>query len=496
METNSAKSSQKSISGITIIPVFKETLKAKSHKNYPKSIGEQFHMLLESGDFSGEIGEQAVSYISADDVKAKVVFIGLGSAADFNDVHALHTGGYIGAILRDCKNKEVRIILEDKQEPFTLPFFTGMMLNTYKIDKLKSASKTSAHTDELPSSLTFDTGEKWLSQEKLYANFEKATVISNSVSVVKDLVNQPSNLVDMDYFTDTAKAIAKENGYKFSIIGESQLRQEGWGGLLAVNQGAESEPRCLVLEYKGGKADEKPIALVGKGVLFDTGGYNLKPTNFIETMHYDMAGAATVMGVFTALKKFNIKKNVVGIMPLAENLISGKAYRPSDIITMLSGKTVEITNTDAEGRLLLADAVTHAHKYKPTQIFTMATLTGAVVAALGDRYTGIMGNDSSIQVKLQRLGEKVDENVWSFPMPKHYVKKMESKVADLRNFDIDTGRYAGTIKAAGFIEYFVNETPWCHMDIAGTAFTKDPQPYQTIGATGHGVRLLLEYLSE
>lgn len=267
------------------------------------------------------------------------------------------------------------------------------------------------------------------------------------------------------------------------------------GGILAVNQGCQKDPKLLVLQYDGAKdKKEKPIVIVGKGVIFDTGGYSLKPCGAMETMQQDMAGGATVLGIFEVLKKLKIQRNVVGVVPVVENLVNENAYKPSDIITMLSGNTVEVTNTDAEGRLILADSLYYSSKMDPELIISIATLTGAVAVALGDRYAGVLGNNADLMETLKQAGEETDELVWQLPIHDDYSEKMKSKVADFTNYDPGSGRYAGTAKAAAFLEFFVDKKNWFHIDIGGTAFTTDPKDYQTKGATAHGLRVLLRFL--
>jgi leucyl aminopeptidase len=271
----------------------------------------------------------------------------------------------------------------------------------------------------------------------------------------------------------------------------------GWGGLLAVNRGSKKEAKCIILESDGAKNKrEKPITIIGKGIVFDTGGYNLKPTNFIETMHQDKAGACTVLGLFAVLKKLGIKKNIIGIIPIAENLISAEAFRPADIVKMFSGLTVEITNTDAEGRLILADGITYATKLKPDSIITIATLTGAVAVALGDRYSGLLGNNLKLRKDLRKAGREVNDLAWPLPLHRDHKKKMDSRIADIRNADLGTAKFAGASKGAAFLERFVEKFPWCHIDIGGTAYTEDPKEYEQKGATAAGLRLLLRFLEK
>ena len=269
------------------------------------------------------------------------------------------------------------------------------------------------------------------------------------------------------------------------------------GALLSVNKGSgKKAAKLVVMEYKPKKPSKKdPILLVGKGLVFDAGGYNLKPSKYIEDMHQDKAGGALVVGIFNALKDLNIKRRVVGIVPLTENLIDSEAQKPSEIIKSYSGKTIEIRNTDAEGRLILADALSYGvETYKPEYTIDFATLTGACVIALGDRYAGLMGNNESLMDKIKKSGDKTEELVWQLPIHDDFRESMKGQVADLRNIDNGTSSFAGTSKAAAFLEYFVNKSKWAHLDIAGVAYNEKPKAVDQPFATGYGVRMMLDFL--
>ncbi len=315
------------------------------------------------------------------------------------------------------------------------------------------------------------------------------------VNTTRDLINDPPNILTARALSEVGRKIAKDNGYKCQIFEKKDLEKMKMGALLAVNAAStrpEDDARLVVLEYMPNK-NEKPIALVGKGIIFDTGGYDLKPSRHMADMQQDMSGAAVVFGVFALLKKLGIKHNVIGVAAITANLVGPNAYKATEIFTSYSGKTIEITNTDAEGRVVLADAISYAVKqYKPKSLIDIATLTGAVCVALGDRYAGMMGTDRKTMKLLKKAGKKTDDLLWQLPIHPDFEAKMKSKIADLRNSE--DGYYAGSQKGGAFLKNFVEKTPWIHLDIAGTAFTSDPKKYESMMGTGFGVRLLTNYL--
>ena len=469
-------------SDIIIIPFFEENAKKMT---FPTSIKDFLKKLLSTKELTTKKGEMVFSYLEKKDLPRKIVLLSLGSVKKFKPVHARNLGGKVGRIVKSKKLQSCDFYLVPEAAEVLEEFLEGLIMVQYDVGKLKSKNEKK-HLEKI--NVIYET-------KISSALLERITEITAATELVKDMVNYPSNIVDGNYLAAEAKRIAKENKYKLEVFGQKELTRMGWGLLLAVNQGAVNEPKCIVLEYQGAKDKrEKPLVIIGKGVIFDTGGYNLKPTNNIETMNQDMAGGATVLGLFSLLKKLNVQKNVIGLIPIVENLVSDKAYRPSDIITSLSGKTVEITNTDAEGRLILADAITYGTRFKPEMILTIATLTGAVAVSVGNRYAGLMANNAKLRNRIQKAGGEVDDLAWPLPIHDDYRKKMDSEVADLKNYDLGSGRYAGSAKGAAFLEKFVEGHQWCHIDIGGTAFTEDPKEYQTKGATAHGLQMLLRFL--
>lgn len=475
--------------GMLVTPIFVENLK-KLPGNFPKEAAQFISHWVNEKEFKAEKRETIYTHLQSKDLPHKLLVIGLGKAEKFNAKTAREIGAKIVKMAKTHKSKEVTLVLVDKMLPHIEELLEGVNFAQYEFDLFKTSKKENSLHKTIQT-LDLVTDKK----VDLESAVTKASLLCEGMNFAKDLINSPSNHVDASYLSNEAMKIAKENGYGVEIFGKKELVKMGWGGLLAVNQGSNKEPKCAVLKYFGAAdKNEKPIILIGKGVIFDTGGYNLKPSNHIETMHQDMAGAATVLGIFKILKKLGIKKNVFGVTPMAENLVSAEAYRPSDIIRMYSGKTVEITNTDAEGRLILADAITYSTKQNPEAIITIATLTGAVAVALGDRYAGLLSNNVKLRNSLQKAGREACDLGWPLPLHPDFKMKMKSDVADIRNCDLGTQRYAGSSKGAAFLERFVEGKKWCHIDIGGTAFTVDPLEYQTKGATGHGFRMLVRYL--
>jgi leucyl aminopeptidase len=303
---------------------------------------------------------------------------------------------------------------------------------------------------------------------------------------------QPGNVCTPSYLADRAQQLAAAYGFGLTVLDRAAMQQEGMGALLAVAQGSAQEPRFIVLEYRGrGAADGATLALIGKGVTFDSGGISIKPAQNMEDMKFDMSGAAAVLGTFEALGRLKPKINVIGLIPSTENLPSGTAVKPGDVIKSHFGKTIEVINTDAEGRLILCDALSYVRRFKPAAVLDAATLTGAVVVALGHLAIGVMGNDETLLAEVRDAGERAGERCWPLPLWEEYRELLKSDIADVKN---SGGRGAGTIAGGWFLREFVNGFPWVHLDIAGTAYTDTEPPHQTKGPTAVGVRLFTEFI--
>lgn len=320
-------------------------------------------------------------------------------------------------------------------------------------------------------------------------------IFAQAAVFARDLVNEPAETTTPTYLSKIAEDLAKENSttIKVKIFSRDETKKMGMGAFLGVARGSDEEPKFIHLHYKP-KGSKKKIVLIGKGITFDTGGLSLKGAEHMETMKLDMAGAASVLGVFSALEKLNIECEVVGLIAACENMPSGKALKPGDILRAMNGKTIEVLNTDAEGRLTLADALSYAViKEKPDEIIDLATLTGACMVALGQDISGIWGNDEKLLGRMETSAKNTGEQLWRMPLYDGYKDLIKSSIADIKN--IQTGRYGGAITAALFLSEFVPKTPWVHIDIAGPAFAEKDDPLTPKGATGYGVRLLLNYLT-
>jgi leucyl aminopeptidase len=366
----------------------------------------------------------------------------------------------------------------------------GIILASYRFDRYRTEKR-----EELPPPLQ----ESWLLVEKqaqvndMEQGIARALAICRGVMLARDLVNMPGNVKSPDFLAQQARAIAEETGLKCTVLEQKELEEEGLGAMLGVAQGSVREPRLIILEYRGGNSDARPVALIGKGVVFDAGGISLKPAEKMDEMKMDMGGGATVLGTMLAASLLKLPVNLVGIVPAVENLPSGSAIRPGDILTSLSGRTIEVLNTDAEGRLILADALTYAKRFDPRVAIDLATLTGACVIALGHHATAILGNHEGLIRQLISAGEQTGERLWQLPLWEDYAAQIKSDIADVKNIG---GRPAGTITAAAFLQTFAEEFTWAHLDIAGTAWEEKGRPYTPKGGTGVGVRLLVHYLRQ
>jgi leucyl aminopeptidase len=307
------------------------------------------------------------------------------------------------------------------------------------------------------------------------------------------MVSAPGNEMTPTDMAREARKIARRKNVKLTVLGEAEMKKIGMNALLGVARGSAEPAKFIILEYRGGDKSERPVALVGKGLTFDSGGISIKPSEKMDEMKSDMAGGAAVMGVIMAAADLNLKVNAVGLIPATENLPGGRAYKPGDILKSLSGQTIEVLSTDAEGRLILADALTYAGRYKPAVIIDLATLTAACVIALGDHVTGMMGTDNRVKHKIKDASDATGEKVWELPLWEEYHDLIKSDVADYKNHG---GRPGGAITAAAFLSKFVGDYPWVHLDIAGPAWLTNDKPYIPKGASGVGVRLMVQFLRD
>ena len=366
----------------------------------------------------------------------------------------------------------------------------GAVLRSYRFDKYRTREKP----EQKPSlaELTVLTAST-TSAKRAYAPLEK---IGEGIFFTRDLVSEPANIIYPETLAAQAKTLTGL-GVKVEILDEKDMKKLGMGALLGVGQGSSKPPRLVVMQYRGNARarDKAPVAFIGKGVTFDTGGISIKPAQGMEDMKWDMAGSGVVIGLMKALAGRKAKVNAVGIVGLVENMPDGNAQRPGDIVRTMSGQTVEVLNTDAEGRLVLADALWYCQdRFKPQFMVNLATLTGAIVVALGHEYAGLFGNNDQLAERLAAAGTAVEERLWRLPLADAYDRQIDSDAADMKN--IGGGRDAGSITAAQFLQRFVNNVPWAHLDIAGTAWSKKDAPLVPKGATAFGVRLLNELVEK
>jgi len=394
------------------------------------------------------------------------------------------------ALLSSCLNqaRSIEIIPFDTREDTIRGVIEGLWIGTYRWDKYKSDSRK--HPGPNAKDIHLVTPVK--------REYHRMITICQGVTLTRDLVNDNADTVNSTYLEKTIRALcAKKKNIKISVFNKKELQAKKLNLILAVNKGSRQEPKLIIVQYQGAPKKQKPIALVGKGITFDSGGLNLKTSGHIETMRCDMAGAAALIGVLKNTIELQFKKNILFVFGLAENAIGSNATKPGDIITGYSGKTVEIANTDAEGRLVLADAIAYTVKnYHPERIIDVATLTGACIVALGYDHTGLVSSHAALARNLLAAAQKTDDRAWQLPSYPEIKDSVKSHVADIRNIGYPRGA-GGTITAAEFLRQFTNDVPWAHLDIAGTAFIEERQHlYYDYGATGAGVRLLCEYLTK
>ncbi len=447
--------------------------------------------VLKSGEFSGK-GLQLSLLHAPPESKAglqRLLLVGLGKRKDVDADTLRNAAGKSALFLRSAGAKKIAsFLLADgllHGPAHAQAVVEAALLSLYKFDKYKTEKEDGNEIEEFvllcPSARLREYKEASAAAE----------VIATAVNDARQVLNEPANVLTPKALAEKAREVAKRHGFKCRVLEEQEMRKLGMNALLAVARGSRQPPTFTVLEYEGRKA-AKPIVVVGKGITFDSGGISIKPAKDMDRMKYDKAGAVAVMGIMQAVAGLRLPLHVVGLMPAAENLPGGNASKPGDIVKAMNGRTVEILNTDAEGRLALADALSYAQQYKPQAVVDLATLTGAVVVALGDRAAGVLGTDQALVDKLKKAGDACGERVWQLPLWKDYDEDVKSDFADVKN--IGANGSAGTISGAAFLKKFAGGFPWAHLDIAGTAWTDKDKQYIAKGATGFGVRLVVEML--
>lgn len=471
-----------------VVPVFEQELK-NSHLS---SLGSEYHAeftrALKSKEFTGKFGSLLKISTLGKLPCSNILLIGLGKKKEFDSEQLRRATAKAHKTLKAMKSKTYLSLLTTAcDHPLDQRVFIiaeSALLSDYAFTQYQTQNKEDHFQ---VSEMQLHVSQK---SPALATALNKAQVYAKATNYTRDLVNLPPNVVYPSYLAREALKL-KSADCKVTVFDKKALMKGKFGGILAVGQGSVREPRLVVIEYNP-KA-KKTIALVGKGITFDSGGLNIKPGGYMETMKCDMSGAGAVLGIINAAKELKFSQRIIGVLCCAENMPGGLSYRPDDILTMYNGKTVEVGNTDAEGRLVLADGLAYVEKkYSPDQIIDYATLTGACVVALGFHTAGLLTKNDDMASGLSAAGMNCGDRVWRLPLWDEYKDLMKSSVADVRN--ISSGRDSGTITAAIFLNHFVKKTPWAHIDIAGTAFRKEAHYYHPKDGTGAGVRLTLNYL--
>ncbi len=464
-----------------------------------RALRGEIHDLLKTGEFEGKLNQTVVLHTQGRIPAKRVLLVGLGKKKDARLDAVRQASASAAKRARQTGSSSVATPLHAGPLPHTSTIelaqamTEGAILGNYQFTVYRS--NQSDEPKALQRMTVLDPRADQLADIK--QGVEQGRVSAEATWLVRDLCNHPSNVMTPARLAAEARKIAKEDGLRVKILERSDMEKLGMGALLGVARGSHEPPKFIILEYrKNGPArrdgrNRQPIVLVGKTITFDTGGISLKPAENMEQMKADMTGGAEVLAVVRAAARLRLPLHLIGILPATENMPGGRAIKPGDILTTLSRKTVEVQNTDAEGRLILADGLAYAARYKPAAIIDVATLTGACAVALGQFAIGMMGNDDSLKQRIQQAGLRAGERVWEMPLWDEYFEQLKSDVADMRNIG---GRGGGMITAAVFLSKFVGDCPWVHLDIASTDWSERERPYIPKGPTGIGTRLLLQYL--
>ncbi|MBI5408553.1 MAG: leucyl aminopeptidase [Nitrospirae bacterium] len=456
---------------------FPEGEKSVPYKDINRALNNATDRIMSSKEFTGKLNEVCLIHTQGKIKPDRILLVGLGEREEITRDKLRRAGGRAASYLSGLNMKNValstRTILSLRLSP--VDFVEGGLLADYRFTQYKKEEDRRGLEK-----LTI------LSDQDLHKQIRRLEAAVSAVHFARNLVNTPSNDMTPSALVKAARSLRKVS---VKVIDRRQAERLGLGAYLSVAKGSAEPPKFIVITYKG--KNVKPIALIGKAITFDSGGISLKPSEGMEKMKYDMAGGAAVLGVLKAVSEMKMPLHIIGILPAAENLPGGSAFKPGDVVKTLEGKTVEITSTDAEGRLTVADAIGYAKRLNPSAIIDIATLTGACSIALGNEAIAMMGNDGSLMEKMKKASEEASERVWHMPLFEEYLDYIKSDIADLKN---SSGRTGSLVAAGYFLKEFAGDTPWLHLDIAGTAWLDKDRPYSPKGATGIGVRLLLNFL--
>jgi leucyl aminopeptidase len=449
--------------------------------------------MLDTDEMRGKQGDMVYIYRPGNIRARRVLLVGAGKRDDFSLDTVRKMTGSAARFLRGKGARSMAVLRRSQLDlgKSAQAATEGALIGLFEPDMYKTENKEERRIDELIL-LSAASG----SEQELAQGVECGRVIAEAVNMARELSNEPSSTLTPSELAERAKETANRFGLDIDVLDEARMKELGMGALLGVARGSDEPAKMIVLRYTPDEAepmgnDADVIAIVGKGITFDSGGISIKPAEGMEKMKYDMSGAAATLAAMRAIAQLKPRVNVIGVMPTTENMPSGRAYKPGDVLRAMSGKTIEVINTDAEGRLILADAITYARKIGATRIIDLATLTGAVSIALGPVNVAILGNDQAFVDEVKGAAREVGERFWQLPMDDDYRELIKSDIADIKN---SAGRYAGTITASWFLREFAEDTQWVHLDIAGTAWENERKSYMAKGPTGVAIRTLINYV--
>ena len=481
---------EKEITEAIVISLFENTKKIPSGLHaLNKASGGIISNLIESKDFTGKLNETIMVPTYKKNMPKRILLAGLGKSDKFSPDKLRQAAGTAARKVQDRKLKDFSVLLDAieykgiSKEDAARATVEGALLALYNFTMYKTLKKEDK-TDVNSFTLLI---KKQDMSGKIKSVVKDTQIVAEAVSFTRDIVNMSGGDATPTFLANKAKEISKRSSIKCRILSKPDMEKLGMGGVLGVAKGSVQPPKFIILEHNIKSKNNDTLVLIGKGITFDSGGISLKPGKEMDLMKADMSGAAAVLGTFMAISRLKPSMHIVGLVPCAENMPSGIALKPGDIVKCMSGKMVEILNTDAEGRLILADAISYASRYKPDAVIDLATLTGACVAAIGTFASGMLGNNEELKNRVRNAGEICHERVWELPLWDDYYELIKSNIADIKNTG---GRFAGTITAACFLGEFVEDFPWVHLDIAGTFVVENNTPYIRKGASGVGVRLL------
>lgn len=482
---------------LLILGLLKDTKKLPAeYTELNKALNNTLSNVIRLNDFTGKVNQTSLLYTPESNTVKRVLLLGLGEREKLNSDVVRKAVATATRLVDKLGISKCAISLHNvigknlSSEAIGQAIAEGAIFGRYDYQDHKSPEQNSNKYAAKMNIAIPELSESRIG--KLRKGVKVGSVLAEGQNRARMIANKPGNEINPPALAKTAQQWAKKFGIKCTVFNKQQLTKMKMNGILAVGQGSVHEPRLIKLEYKGNKKRQSPDAvIVGKAITFDSGGISLKPSQNMEAMKFDKCGGCAVLGLMTALAQLKLPLNVTGLIPSAENKPSHTSYRPGDIVTTYSGKTVEVQNTDAEGRMILSDALSYAAKSKPGAIIDMATLTGACVVALGTHHAGLFSNNDKLKDQLKEAGEISGEKLWHLPSGDEYLEQMRSKIADLKNIG---GREGGSCTGAAFLGEFVEKIPWAHIDVAGTSDFSDEKPFRAVGATGFGVRLILEYL--